>query len=193
MWPWEHLAFGYVCFSLYSHARWGEAPSAGAAVAVAIASLLPDLVDKPLSWSFGLFPAGYSVTHSAFVAPLLAGLVLALAARAGRRRVGVAFAWGYGLHLLADVVSPLRSGGGVALYKLLWPVVSLPPYETDLGLAARTALYLRRWVAGGASSELALALVAYAAVHLAVVALWLYDGAPGVRELLARASTLRSA
>ena len=191
MWPWEHLAFGYACLSLFSRARWGEAPSCGPAVAVAFGSVLPDLVDKPLSWSLGLFPAGYSVAHSAFVAAPLASLALALAARARRWRVGVAFVVGYWLHLLADVFNPLRSGGGLAVHKVLWPLVALPPYETDLGLAARTGIYLRRWVAGGASSDLVLALGAYAAVHFAVFALWLYDGAPPARRLLERLAGAR--
>jgi hypothetical protein len=41
-------------------------PTAGglAAALVAVAALLPDLVDKPLSWWLDVLPAGTSLAHS---------------------------------------------------------------------------------------------------------------------------------
>ena len=78
MWPWEHVAFGYVLYSLGSHAIRREPPAEWTVFALGLGTLVPDLVDKPLSWSLGLFPTGYSVAHSALVAvPTVAGLLLA--------------------------------------------------------------------------------------------------------------------
>ena len=191
MWPWEHLAFGYVWYSLLSHLGRGEAPTSGPVVALGVATQLPDLIDKPLSWSLGLFSTGSALGHSlVFAGPLCLGAVVA-AERLDRPRYGAAIAVGYASHLAADVVSPLRSGGGLAIYRVLWPFVSLPAYETQLGFVERTALYLRQSIAAAATSDLLLALVAYTAVHLLVVALWLYDGAPVLRWLLERRGTAR--
>jgi len=191
MWPWEHLAFGYVWYSLYSHLGRGEAPTSGPVVALAAATQLPDLIDKPLSWSVGLFPTGSALAHSLLFAAPLCAAAAAVGERIDRPRYGAAVAVGYASHLAGDVVSPLRSGGELAVYRLLWPFVTLPGYETELGFVERTVLYLHRAVAGVATSDLAAALVAYTAVHLSVVALWLYDGAPVLRWLLERTATDR--
>jgi hypothetical protein len=110
MWPWEHLAAGYLLYSLGVRAFGRDPPSDGAAVALVIASLLPDLVDKALSWGLGWFPSGYAVGHSAFVAvPVGLGVLLA-GYWFSRPRWGVAFVVGYWAHLLADVANPLRNG-----------------------------------------------------------------------------------
>ena len=82
MWPWEHAAVGYLLLSLGSRASGRGPPSTPAVLALLFGTQLPDLVDKPLSWEFDLFPSGYAVGHSALVAVPVGLLVLAL----GRRR-----------------------------------------------------------------------------------------------------------
>jgi len=74
MWPWGHLAVGYVAFSVFVRFRLGRQPSGHAALALAVATQLPDLIDKPLAWQFGLLSSGISVAHS-----ILVGVPLAFA------------------------------------------------------------------------------------------------------------------
>ena len=50
--PWGHLAIGYLCLSLAIRARWRVPPQGPAVIAVAIGTQLPDLIDKPLAWTF---------------------------------------------------------------------------------------------------------------------------------------------
>lgn len=186
MWPWEHLAFGYVLYSLWEHGR-GRSPAGVPTLVLAVATQLPDLVDKPLSWGLGLFPAGYSVAHSVFVAVPVSGVALAVAARRDRGAAGVAFAVGYLAHLAGDVVSPVRSGGGLGVERVLWPLVRLPGYETRYGLVERTVYYLARSAHRIADLDSLLPVLVYLGVLATVVVLWLVDGAPGVRALLSAA------
>lgn len=178
MWPWEHVALGYLCYSLYRNALFGSAPGDRAAIVVVVASVLPDLVDKPLSWGVEWFPTGYSIAHSAFTLAAIAVVVLALRRR-GTGRLAVAFLVGYGSHLLGDVVYPLLSGEGLAFRRVLWPLVSLPPYGERLGPFSRTFLYLRRYVEAGLDGDGSTAVAAGLALVLVVLCLWIYDGAPG--------------
>ena len=166
MWPWEHVAFGYLCYSVYRNALYGSAPSDRAAVAVVVASVSPDLVDKPLSWSVGLFPAGYAIGHSVFTLAALAG-------------VAVAFVVGYSSHLLGDVVYPVLRGGGLAPERVLWPLVTLPPYGDRLGPFSRSLVYLHRYVGAALSGEGSIAAAAGVGLVFLVGGLWVYDGAPG--------------
>ena len=48
MWTWEHLAIGYLAYSLLSQLAWRRPPTVGAAITVAFGTQFPDLVDKPL-------------------------------------------------------------------------------------------------------------------------------------------------
>ncbi|MFC7165331.1 metal-dependent hydrolase [Halospeciosus flavus] len=114
MWPWEHLAVGYVAVSILF--RWhGRRVGALDAVAVGVGAAFPDLVDKPLAWAFDVLPSGTSVAHSVFVAVPLAVAVWFVAARRDRRSVGAAFAVSYLLHLPSDALyGPLTDGGSLS-------------------------------------------------------------------------------
>ena len=78
MFPWEHAAVAYLLYAGY--ARWhdGTAPGGWAVLVVLVASQLPDLIDKPLAWQFGLLPSGRSLAHSVFVAVPVVVVVVAL-------------------------------------------------------------------------------------------------------------------
>lgn len=195
MWPWEHVAVGYLCYSLLRRGRGGGPPGNAAAVAVAVAAMLPDLVDKTLSWGLGLVPQGYAVGHSLLVAVPVTIAVLAVAGRRGRGgaapsdrldpgAIGVAAVVGHWSHLAGDAVYPALLGGGPAVERLLWPVASLPAYETRLGLLDRTALYLSEFGGAALAGRLGPLLALELALLVGVLALWLADGAPGVRPVL---------
>lgn len=191
MWPWEHVAVGYLLYSLGSRLLGRAPPSAGAAGALAVGGLLPDLVDKPLSWGLGWFPSGYAVGHSAFVALPLGLAVLVAGRRLDHKRWAVGFVVGYWAHLSADVANPLRNGNPVAPGRVLWPVVEADPYATDLGLG-RGLAYLDDLLAELATMPPADILLVYLLLPGATVTLWVLDGAPGVAVLARAAGGVRS-
>jgi len=183
MWPWEHVAFGYVLYSLGSHAIRREPPAEWTVFALGLGTLVPDLVDKPLSWSLGLFPTGYSVAHSALVAvPTVAGFYV-VGRWTGRDRYALAFGVGYLSHLVGDVVYPVVLGGSLAPERVLWPVVALPPYEDRVGFTGRALRYLLDFLGDVLAGQAGHLLAFEGSLALAVLALWLYDGRPGVDAL----------
>lgn len=191
MWPWEHLAFGYVLLSATLHVARDRSPGGVEAGAVVLATQFPDLVDKPLSWGFGLFPSGYAIGHSLLLAVPLSAAVAGLARRRGWPGAGVAFVVGYASHLAGDVLSPFLSGGPLAFERLLWPVATFAPYETSRGFVGRFTLYVGRYAAEAAEPSNLPYLAAYVAVFLGVAFLWLTDGAPGVHGAVAALRTSR--
>ena len=123
MWPWEHLAFGYLLFSVIGHLRPRFDPDDRAAVALLVFTQFPDLVDKPLAWVLGVFPSGQSVAHSVFVAVPVAAAALVVGGRSGRAVGGLAVAVGYLSHLIGDLAYPVLTGGRLRFDPVLWPVV----------------------------------------------------------------------
>ena len=169
MWPWGHLAVGYLLYSLAVRLRDHRPPTGPAAIAVAFGTQFPDLVDKPLAWSFGVLPNGRSLAHSLLVATVVIIVVGAVLRRWNRGRVAAAFSVGYFSHLFGDALSPLLSGDVYALAFLAWPLAPPIEYATEQSFAAHLG-------------ELALdALVSVEfALGIAVFGLWLVDGAPGL-------------
>ena len=177
MWPWGHLAVAYLVYSAFSRSRFDVPPRAGAALLVAVASQAPDLIDKPLAWTFALLPSGRSLAHSLFFAGLAVLAVRALARRYRQPGLAAAFAIGYLSHLLTDAISPLWTGDFASLAYLVWPL--LPMHDEPTAgilwyiLAQEWTLY--------ASIQFALFVLA--------VGVWVVDGTPGLgftRRVLAR-------
>ncbi|MFC6954569.1 metal-dependent hydrolase [Halorubellus litoreus] len=185
MWPWEHAAVGYVCYSAATRLLAGDPPEGDPVLFLAVGTQFPDLVDKPLSWGLGVFPTGYAAGHSVLV--LLALTVLALAALRddGRQRNAVPFLVGAWTHVAGDVVSPLRAGEPLGVDRVLWPVVEREPYPDDLGVE-RGLVYLREYLADLGTADVSTGLVLGIALGMASVVLWLVDGAPGVRTVATR-------
>lgn len=126
MWPWEHLAVGYVAFSLANRAFGSRAPDRSEVVVLAVATQLPDLVDKPLGWRTDLLTSGVSFAHSYLVAVPLVTICYLLARRSGKPRLGLAFATGYLLHTPADVLARYLLNGELIVDALVWPLASAP-------------------------------------------------------------------
>lgn len=181
MWPWEHLAFGYLLYSLGTHLLRRRGPSAAEAYAVLAGTQLPDLIDKPLAWWFHVLPAGRTLAHSLFVAVPLVAAGFLLAAARGRVAAGVAFAVAYVSHLFADGIYPALLGGEVFFGFLFWPLVPAAEGEGPQGWTHVAELFgvlleHLQSPAGGAYVALEVALVS------AFVLLWLADGAPGLPQ-----------
>ncbi|TYL39701.1 hydrolase [Natronococcus pandeyae] len=186
MWPWEHAIMGYLVYSLFCHAYYRESPGGLEAFAVVFASVLPDLIDKPLAWEFEVFEIGYAIGHSIFFAVPLSIAVGALARSYGRSRTGIAFALGYLLHLPADVVDGYVRDGHFSVWIILWPFrqdeAHLHAHEHGPGFLEQffrlLGVYSHELFSGDPSTYILLQLGMAGLAGL----LWLYDGAPVLRE-----------
>lgn len=182
MWPWDHLAVGYVAYSLLRRATGGSPPDRRALVAVLVGSQLPDLIDKPLGWYVGVLPSGVSLAHSLLFAVPVCVLVYGWRARRGAPDQGLAFAVGYLLHVPADAVYPAVLGSPTKLWIVLWPLTSgrhsspssVTDHVLDLLVQFGEVLVGPR---GLAVVGIELALLATA------VGLWVADGRPGSQVL----------
>ncbi|NGM70447.1 metal-dependent hydrolase [Natronolimnobius sp. AArcel1] len=178
MWPWEHLIFAYVLYSLLVHVTWRRPPTTRETIAVVVGSQLPDLIDKPLAWTFGITETGYAIGHSIFVFPVVCLAVFAMMDRIpdGRLLTG-AFSLAYLSHLITDVLNPMRMGRDPELRVILWPLES-PPAHDHGGFLDHFVVYFVRYLNQLVSGGLSEAALVQLTIVLAVSALWLYDGAP---------------
>ncbi|MDS0477606.1 metal-dependent hydrolase [Natrinema sp. 1APR25-10V2] len=181
MWPWEHLAFAYVLYSLTANVILRRSPSARETAAVAIGSQLPDLIDKPLAWTLGLTETGYSVGHSIIVAPIICLVVYAMAAQRGERALAGAFSLAHLSHPAADILSRLLRDEAVDIRMVLWPVAS-PPAGTGGDFLDHVVRYFLGYVYLVVTGGLTLQVAFQTLLGLAVLALWLADGAPIVSD-----------
>jgi len=184
MWPWEAAAFGYLCYSFYCHVRHRTTPGGWAVLVVAVGSVVPDLVDKPLDWQFGVFRSGYALGHSLLVGVPVAYLCYRLARRRGVGWLGTAFGVGVLSHDLGDALEHAVEDGSAwfGLEHALWPIYRIPDSSAG-GFSGRT-LHL---LSGYLHDVLTLHPTPYLALVSVVVvvtgSVWLYDGHPGLREL----------
>jgi len=180
MWPWEHAGAGYLLYSVGRRLLGYDPPSDVGAIVVGVAAILPDLIDKPLSWELRLFPTGYGIGHSILFAVPLGLASVVLANRVGRRELGVAFVVGYWSHLVGDVLTPLRNSSRPLPGRVLWPLVTQEPYGQRLGIQ-RGFVYLATFLSSLDSVE---SVATYLAFPLVAALLWVADGVPGIRWLL---------
>ncbi|WP_135852532.1 metal-dependent hydrolase [Halorussus salinus] len=204
MWPWEHLAVGYLGYSLALRLAGRGAPRPWPVVALAVGTQFPDLVDKPLSWTLGVLPSGHSLAHSLFAALPLAALAVTVGVALDRwrdgttpdrrrdgdaldgGRTGAAFAFGYLSHLPGDAFYPLLVGGPPNYDFLFWPVVAVPSAETGVGFAEMVRTLFARYVERLARGEVSPYLAVELGLLASVVALWVADGLPPLRWLWSR-------
>lgn len=186
MMPWEHIAVAYVTYSLVRHVTSRAPPTSWEAFTIGLASLLPDLIDKPLAWGLGVFSSGYAVGHSIFFAVLLSLVVYRVTLARSRERAGQAFALAYPLHLIADVVPSSLLSGTLLIQRILWPVRGGGEgYEAGFvgefnSNIIAYADWLRRNIVTGNPDPYLLAILGLGAFG---VWLWVYDGMPLAREV----------
>ncbi|QRV15175.1 metal-dependent hydrolase [Haloterrigena salifodinae] len=184
MWPWEHAIVAYLAYSTFCHAIYRDSPSGLEAIAVVFASVFPDLVDKLLAWEFGVFDAGYALGHSVFAAvPISIGIGLA-ARSIDRSRVGIAFALGYLLHLPADVFDSYVREGIFQPELMLWPVVVVQDHSVNQGFVEQFLLFFSRYRDELLTGDLTTYRWLQIGLAVFTALLWLYDGAPVLRNLL---------
>lgn len=173
MLPWGHAAVGYLLYSLALGYGDRQPPDGWAVLALGFGTQFPDLVDKPLAWTFAVLPAGRSLAHSTLTLGVVGLVVLSVAHRRGAVVPAVAFLTGYASHLVTDAVAPVVYGDLGALNFLLYPLVPVrtPEHDYDLLIFFLT-LELTPLLSLGAA--------------LTGVALWQWhrDGTPGFAELV---------
>jgi hypothetical protein len=138
MWPWGHFAVAYLLYVGIVRLR-GHQQRLLPLVAVIIGSQLPDLVDKPLAWTFEILPAGRSLMHS-----LITVLVVVTVAYWGSQRLqqedmAIGLSIGMVSHIFVDpdpsvMIGLLQGHLGQLQWTtyLLWPLLPVPPYRSDL-------------------------------------------------------------
>ncbi|PSP76130.1 metal-dependent hydrolase [Halobacteriales archaeon QS_3_64_16] len=172
MWPWGHLAVGYLLYTAFVRMRERQAPSEWAALAVAFGTQFPDLIDKPLAWWLGVLPSGRTFAHSVLTALIVAALVYALARRRNATGLAIAFVVGYLSHSFADALLPLLQSHTEYVAYLLWPLLGLPFYQTEATVLASVG-----------SFDLTVYGVAQLGLVLLALVVWVLDGAPGLHTL----------
>jgi membrane-bound metal-dependent hydrolase YbcI (DUF457 family) len=153
-------------------------------VALAVGTQLPDLIDKPAAYWFGLFAEGRAIGHSLLFVVLLCVVVGSLAARYDRTPVAIAFGVGLFSHPFADAIPIVKSGRFDELSYLLWPVLRSPDYSTQ-----SFAPHVTHWTSQATAFSPSVLLIQWWSnffvfqswLTLFAVGLWIVDGAPGLR------------
>lgn len=176
MWPWGHAALGYLTYLVLRRVRGDDWPPGDVpTLALAVGTQFPDLIDKPLAWSFALLPSGRSLAHSLLVATAVCGAAVLVSRRYGHSTTAWAFTTGYYAHLLGDALVPLLSLDTEFLTFLAWPLLAPPPYPNDSSFIEHfTNLQLTPLTLFG----LLLTVV--------TLGLWIRDEYPGIRWAIER-------
>lgn len=182
MLPWGHAAVGYLCYSLAVHLHYRSSLTGPAVLALAIGTQLPDLIDKPLAWTFSLLPSGRSLGHSLLVALLFGVIAWQLAQRYDRQLETGAFLLGYLMHILADITPAVIARDWEPLGTLLWPLIPAYQYPGEMDQSILGFLFELRLTE--------LPLIGSVLTVLAVCT-WVYDGRPGVATIVAVMKRLR--
>lgn len=184
MWPWGHVAVAYLTYVAILWLR-GREQRLWPLIGLAVGSQLPDLVDKPLAWTFAVLPSGRSLMHSLLTAIVLIAVLYWFTRRIDRGAVAGAVGVGTVSHSLVDlgpdVVVGLAQGQWEQLQwttYLVWPLLPAPPYPNDSSFAQHfLAFTLDPYV-----------LVQFALFGMAVL-VWVGSGAPGFGTVRCRLRT----
>lgn len=172
MWPWGHVGFGYLLYSIWCR-RHGKRPQSPEVFLVVLGTLLPDLVDKPLAWTLNVLDSGRSLGHSILIALLVIGILYhVVAPRIGRSQV-TAFAIGYLSHPIGDLpFTDLLAGNVEYASYLLWPLLPAPTYETEQTFIA----HFIQLSSVGTFDVLQVTLA------ISALSVWYFDGLPGLNR-----------
>ena len=181
MWPWEHVIFAYVIYSLGCR-LFGTTPSSRAALLLLVfGALLPDLIDKPLAWHFGIFHTSYSIGHSVLLAIPASFVAVGLAVRFGHPRLGIAFAVGYLSHLIGDLIPTYVREGNIPMERVMWPVMETEPSPGHGGLLDGFWNHFEPYLVSIRAGDPSLYLIVQLGLGILALVLWAFDGFPGIR------------
>ena len=128
MLPLEHFLFAALPLVAYVAVRYRRLPRGHTLLFVLLATQLPDLIDKPLAWTFGVIPSGRMLAHSLVIAVPLLSLGCVLAARRGWGRPAAVFSLAYLSHIAGDFYQILWQGSEYYFFpNLFWPLLAANP------------------------------------------------------------------
>ena len=181
MWPWGHLLFGYLVYTVGIRVWNRRGPRDVSTFALAFGTQFPDLIDKPANWYFDIYD-GRAIGHSLFVMVPLCLVVYLLARKYERQGLGVAFAVGTLSHLASDALFPVVRGSGLNAPYLFWPLVPAPVYPSD----SFTDHFVRLQSKFGSLDAASIpglidgGFGLYLAFVFGTIGIWMLDGFPGV-------------
>jgi hypothetical protein len=183
MMPWGHLAVGYLAYTVLVRVQGRRAPEGAPTLVLALATQLPDLVDKPLNWWFSIFD-GRGISHSLLAVTVVCALVFVLARKYDRDELSVAFLVGMYTHLLGDAGSALLSGQFDRATFLLWPLLPAPTYPKDSLIDHLDAwLFYLRMLPQSPMEFLTSRFGFQILLLFGLFGIWALDGFPGVGTL----------
>lgn len=139
MWPWGHAAVGYLIYVGWFRLRWNSWPPRSGIIAAIFATQIPDLIDKPLAWTFHVLPSGRSIGHSLILAvPLLTALMI-FSTQVDRPDLSPAIGIGYLSGILTDLPLAVLRGHFHDATFLFWPLLPSPEYDIEPSFAAHFA------------------------------------------------------
>ncbi|QLG29207.1 metal-dependent hydrolase [Halorarum halophilum] len=173
--PWAHAAIGYLLWSASTHYWKKRPPGDLEAWCLLLGTQFPDLVDKPLAWTYNVLPSGRSLGHSLLTVLVIFAIGYALSRRWNRTNLVVAFSVGHLSHSLADTYRLLLTGQYEDLGYLLWPLLRAPTSDSQNTFGE----YLRELSVSSFIGPKSL-------IGVLMLVLWVYDGMPGVPSLRSR-------
>lgn len=128
MYPVSHFLVPLLLLTAYTVARVGRLPRGGTVLVLLFATQLPDLIDKPLAWTFGILPSGRMLAHSLVVAVPAVVVLAYVAHRRGYGAENTVFAFGYFSHLVGDHYPVLYLGRDYYFFpNMFWPLMAPNP------------------------------------------------------------------
>lgn len=128
MYPLGHFLLTALPLCAYWAIRYRRVPRGHTLLLVLVATQLPDVIDKPLAWSFNIIPSGRMLAHSiVIVLPILIAICL-VATRWGLGRVASLFSVAYLSHIAGDFYPILWEGTAYYFFSnLFWPLLAANP------------------------------------------------------------------
>jgi len=128
MYPLGHFAFAALPLLIYTIVRYQRPPRGHTLLLVLFGTQLPDLIDKPLAWTFGIIPSGRMLAHSLVIACPILLFGCFLAARRGFGRPASLFSLAYLSHIAGDFYPVLRLVTEYYFFpNLFWPLLPVNP------------------------------------------------------------------
>jgi hypothetical protein len=126
--PIAHFLLPLGVFILYTIVRYHGWPTGDEILIILVGTQLPDVIDKPLAWWFGVIPSGRMVAHSLVVSVPVLTVGVFLSYRSGRRRSVVLFCLAYLSHIVGDFILILSEGTKYYFFpNLFWPLLAANP------------------------------------------------------------------
>lgn len=193
MWPWGHLAFGYILFTVYHRVRFSIPPSGFVVLSLVFGTQFPDIVDKPLAYWFHVIPEGRLFAHTLTFAVPLSIILFVIGIQTKNREYIQAFIFGWYSHILADSWKGLITLNFERLSFLLWPILEAPDYPSDSLTDHLNKLILNLQnvnidsILSGRSGGFIYQLIFF----FIVLAIWILEGYPGLKWIIQKINRQR--